>query len=220
MNATRCFGKKVHIKMMTKDSKMRDNMDEIPSGGVGIKVMSKIADQLSYTRTSDSRNCLFILKYYQHLSGIVPSQHSTKSGFLKRSSDVLKSFNWLQKQRNFESERSSNQQNHKISLQVKTDLKAVDRVLCWIDQLEHLPIPEAVFHQCKLATIEGFTNAVRHAHKHLPVETPIELEITVFNNRIEIKIWDCGKPFDFNAKLQEKLQETSPFSLNDLEFML
>jgi serine/threonine-protein kinase RsbW len=68
--------------------------------------------------------------------------------------------------------------------------------------------------------IEGFTNAVRHAHKNLPRETPIELEITVFNERLEIKIWDSGKPFDFKAKLKEELPEKSPFSLNDLEFML
>jgi serine/threonine-protein kinase RsbW len=50
--------------MMTKDSSMRDNIDEFPSGGVGIKIIGKIADELSYTRTSDSRNCLFIVKYY------------------------------------------------------------------------------------------------------------------------------------------------------------
>jgi len=43
---------------------MRDNIDEFPSGGVGIKIIGKIADELSYTRTSDSRNCLFIVKYY------------------------------------------------------------------------------------------------------------------------------------------------------------
>ena len=46
---------------MTKDSTMRDNIDEIPSGGVGIKIIGKIADELSYTRTSDSRNSLFIV---------------------------------------------------------------------------------------------------------------------------------------------------------------
>jgi anti-sigma regulatory factor (Ser/Thr protein kinase) len=33
--------------------------------------------------------------------------------------------------------------------------------------------------------------------KICPEETPIELEITVFNERLEIEIWDWGKPFDF-----------------------
>jgi len=51
---------------------------------------------------------------------------------------------------------------------------------------------------------QALTNAVRHAHKNLPRETPIELEITVFNERLEIKIWDREEPFDFQAKLKEK----------------
>jgi serine/threonine-protein kinase RsbW len=59
---------------------MRDNIDEIPSGGVGRKILGKIAYQLSYTRTSDSRNCLFIVKYYQK-AGIVQPQHRTQARF-------------------------------------------------------------------------------------------------------------------------------------------
>jgi serine/threonine-protein kinase RsbW len=67
--------------------------------------------------------------------------------------------------------------------------------------------------------VEGFTNAVRHAHKNLPRSTPIDLEITVFNERLEIKIWDLGKPFDFKAKLKEELPEESPFSLSEGNFL-
>ncbi|MEG4999698.1 ATP-binding protein [Microcoleus sp. B4-D4] len=82
--------------------------------------------------------------------------------------------------------------------------------------IEDLPIPEAVLQQCKLATIEGFTNAVRHAHKNLPFQTPIDLEITVFNERLEVKIWDMGEPFDLQAKLLEEL----PVIWRELGFML
>ena len=183
---------------------MTDNIDEIPAGGVGIKIIGKIADELSYTPTSDGRNCLFIVKYYQP-----PSQ----AGILKRTRDVLNSFNGFEKQRNPQSDPSSNQQIQKFSLQLHTDINAVAQVLSWLEQLDPLdplPIPEAVLHQCKLAVVEGFTNAVRHAHKDLPRETPIDLEITVFNESLEIKIWDRGKPFDFQAKLKEKLLEKSP----------
>jgi serine/threonine-protein kinase RsbW len=190
--------------MMTKDSTMTDNIDEIPAGGVGIKIIGKIADELSYTPTSDGRNCLFLVKYYQPPS------------IFKRAINVLKSFNWFQKQRNPQSEPSSNQPLQKFSLQLNTDINAVAQVLSWLEQLDlldPLPIPQEVLHQCKLAVVEGFTNAVRHAHKNLPRETPIELEITVFNDRLEIKIWDRGKPFDFQAKLKEELLE-SPFSLS------
>src|SRR4028119_544517 len=95
--------------MMTKDSTMRDNKDEIPSGGVGIKIIGKIADELSYTPTSDGRNCLFLVKYYQQPE-LVPPQDSSKAGFFKRASDVLNRFNEFQKQRNPQSDPSSNQQ--------------------------------------------------------------------------------------------------------------
>jgi serine/threonine-protein kinase RsbW len=75
--------------MRTKDSKMRDNIDEIPSGGIGIKIIGKIADELSYTRTSDGRNCLFIVKYYQQPS-LVPSQPRIQDGVLKRAMGCFK----------------------------------------------------------------------------------------------------------------------------------
>jgi serine/threonine-protein kinase RsbW len=37
----------------------------------------------------------------------------------------------------------------------------------------------------------------------LPSETPIELEVTVFNDSLEMRIWDYGQPFDLEAKLSE-----------------
>jgi serine/threonine-protein kinase RsbW len=95
--------------MMTKDSTMRDNIDEIPSGGVGIKIIGKIADELSYTPTSDGRNCLFIVKYYQQPESRT-TPNSSQAGIFKRASDVLNSFNGFQKQRNPQSDPSSNQQ--------------------------------------------------------------------------------------------------------------
>jgi serine/threonine-protein kinase RsbW len=191
---------------MAEDNKMKNNMDEIPSGGIGIKVIGKIADELSYTRTSDSRNCLLIVKYYQ------PSQPDDRPGYLQRAIGVLDSFNWLSKQRDSKSDRADQQPLKKINLTLNTDLRAVTQILGRMEQLESLPVPETVLHQCKLAAIEGFTNAVRHAHKDLAEETPIELEVTVFNERLEIAIWDCGKPFDLQAKLLEELEETSPFN--------
>jgi serine/threonine-protein kinase RsbW len=206
--------------MMTKDSTMIDNIDEIPAGGVGIKIIGKIADELSYTPTSDGRNCLFIVKYYQQ-PDLVQPQPRKQTGFFKRAIDVLNSFNGFQKQRNPQSDPSSNQQIQKFSLQLQlnSDIHAVAQVLSWLEQLDPLGIPLPVLHQCKLAVVEGFTNAVRHAHKNMPRSTPIDLEITVFNERLEIKIWDRGKPFDFKAKLKEELPEESPFSLSEGNFL-
>jgi serine/threonine-protein kinase RsbW len=198
---------------------MRDN-DQIPSLGIGIKLISQIADELSYTRTSDHRNSLLIVKYFQR-PGLVTPQNGTQLGWFKQAMiDVLNSFNWLTKQLTRQLDRSSNQPLKKNTLRVNTDIKAVTQVLWWVEELENLPIPEPVLQQCKLAIIEWFTNVVHHAHKTLPVETPIELEITVFNSHLEIEIWDLGEPFNFQAKLQEELQDKNPFRLKELGFML
>ncbi len=197
-------------------------MDEI--GKIGIKIIGKIADELSYTRTSQGRNCLLIVKYFQ--PALVPHQPSTQGSIFKRAIDVLHSFNWLQEQRNPQSDPSYNQPHqplHKIKLQVSSDLKSVTQVLWWVDAvfLELLPIPEEVLQLCKLAAIEGFVHAVRHAHTNRSLETPkIELAIAVFNTRLEIEIWDWGKPFDLKTKLKEQLPEKTLFSWNDLGFTL
>ncbi|MEG4166480.1 MULTISPECIES: ATP-binding protein [unclassified Microcoleus] len=192
-------------------------IDEI--GKIGIKLIGKIADELSYTRTSEGRNCLLIVKYFQ--PALVPPQPSTQATFFKRAIDVLHSFNWLQEQRNPQSGPSYNQPLHKIKIQVSSELQAVTQVLWWVEQLELLPIPEAVLQLCKLAAIEGFAHAVRHAHTNRSLETPkIELAIAVFNKRLEIEIWDWGKPFDLKTKLKEELPEKTLFSWNDLAFTL
>jgi len=96
----------------------------------------------------------------------------------------------------------------KFQMQTETDLEALAMVLQWYDQLNNLPIPKRVWMECQLALAEGFTNAVRHAHKYLPSSTMIELEIKVFGDRLKMKIWDCGKPFDFQAQLRKFLAET------------
>jgi len=67
----------------------------------------------------------------------------------------------------------------KISFQVDSDLRSLDTVLKYFQQLEPAGIPQKDWLQCQLALAEGFTNAVRHAHRHLPPEIPIEIEIEI-----------------------------------------
>lgn len=56
--------------------------------------------------------------------------------------------------------------------------------------------------ECQLALAEGFTNAVRHAHQGQPIDVPIDLEVRVFDDRIEIRIWDRGAPFNLQERLK------------------
>lgn len=95
------------------------------------------------------------------------------------------------------------------NLQVKTDLNAVTEVLQWFEEFTSSLLPQQVGSQCQLALVEGFTNAVRHAHHDLPPTTPIDLELKIFPDFLEMRIWDHGPPFDFQAKLQSLCQEES-----------
>lgn len=88
------------------------------------------------------------------------------------------------------------------SLQVQTDLRAITQILAWLETLDHRHIPTLIWFQCQLAIAEGFTNAVRHAHKHQPPETPIRIEIDVSETALEVRIWDQGPPFDLMDQLQ------------------
>lgn len=92
-------------------------------------------------------------------------------------------------------------------LQVTTDLNAVAEVLQWFERFISPQLPEGFWGGCKLALVEGFTNVVRHAHRHLPQTTPIELELKVFEQSMEMRIWDRGDPFDLLAKLQSLSEE-------------
>jgi serine/threonine-protein kinase RsbW len=100
----------------------------------------------------------------------------------------------------------------KIYLKVNTDLNAYREVLSWFDQLNQPPIQDKkIWWQCQTLLLEGFTNIVEHAHKDLPIETPIEIEAVRSPQTIEIRIWSFGQPFD----LQKKLRETQELEDNN-----
>ncbi|NEN90029.1 MAG: ATP-binding protein [Okeania sp. SIO3H1] len=97
-------------------------------------------------------------------------------------------------------------------LQVSSDLGENDKVLSWFEQLYQLPIPKTVWLQCELALAEGFTNAARHAHRDLSRETLIDIEVTMFSDHIEIRIWDFGLPFDLAEWLKTQPAQTDIFA--------
>lgn len=104
--------------------------------------------------------------------------------------------------------------NHKIHLKVDTDLNNSAQILSWFEQINRPPISDAkIWWQCQTLLIEGFANIVEHAHKNLPVETPIELEAVRSREHIEIRIMSKGPAFD----LARKLQEVAAFEDNDQE---
>ncbi|WP_069791586.1 ATP-binding protein [Cyanobacterium sp. IPPAS B-1200] len=83
-----------------------------------------------------------------------------------------------------------------ISFVVPSDLLCLGEVLGKYEEVKPESINQRVWLECQLALAEGFTNAVRHAHKNLPPETIIEIEIIINPSNLEIKIWDQGNPFN------------------------
>lgn len=47
--------------------RMPRDLDTEAEGGRGLRLMERIADHLSYTRTGDTRNCLLIVKKFFEL---------------------------------------------------------------------------------------------------------------------------------------------------------
>lgn len=88
-------------------------------------------------------------------------------------------------------------------LRTNTDLHALAQVLTWFDQFNQPTIPHLVWLQCQLALAEGFTNAVRHAHKDCSKNTVIDIEVKVLKQALEIRIWDHGAGFDLEKTLSE-----------------
>jgi serine/threonine-protein kinase RsbW len=90
-----------------------------------------------------------------------------------------------------------------------SDPKALRGLLRWFDQFQAAPMPHKIWLQCQLALIEGFTNAIRHAHAGMAEDTPIRIQVTVSHQEINIWIWDQGPGFSFDAILDNKLADRS-----------
>ncbi|MBF2080581.1 MAG: anti-sigma regulatory factor [Synechococcales cyanobacterium T60_A2020_003] len=92
---------------------------------------------------------------------------------------------------------------HSAEFTTETRSNAVLDVLDWFVNLHPDHVSSEVWLECQTALIEGFDNAVRHAHKHLPVETPIRVNISIYQRAVAIQIWDQGHPIGFDALLQQ-----------------
>ncbi|KAF0654054.1 anti-sigma regulatory factor [Cyanobium sp. Copco_Reservoir_LC18] len=86
-------------------------------------------------------------------------------------------------------------------LTVNSDLDAIETVLGWFEQLSDPAVPPELWMQAQLALVEGFTNAVRHAHAGLDPPPPVRLSVQVTSEQFCVQILDRGAPFDFEAAL-------------------
>lgn len=100
----------------------------------------------------------------------------------------------------------------KAHLQVNSGLSELDQVLSWFSHLHQSPIPTSVWIRCQLALAEAFTNAVRHAHRELPPNASVDIEVTLLPEHLEIRVWDQGPPFDLEQKINSLSDRVDIFS--------
>ncbi len=96
---------------------------------------------------------------------------------------------------------------------VPSDLKSLDQLLMRSEKINFSGIPKQIWLEFQLALVEGFTNAVRHAHKNLTPEVLIEIQIIVFTDKIELYVWDYGNYFDLKAFMAKLPQKKHPLAL-------
>jgi serine/threonine-protein kinase RsbW len=90
----------------------------------------------------------------------------------------------------------------RYEMRTPTDIYAMAKVQQWFAAIPN--IPPKVRMQCNLVLVEIFTNVVCYAHGDLPEDTPIDLQVTVDEQGLELHIWDFGAPF--NLKREVELQ--------------
>jgi serine/threonine-protein kinase RsbW len=88
------------------------------------------------------------------------------------------------------------------TLTVPSQLEKLTQVLQWFSQFRKIYADEVFWLQCEIALVEIFTNAVRHAHQHHPIETPIEITFSLSADTLELQVWDQGEAFDLHQYLQ------------------
>jgi serine/threonine-protein kinase RsbW len=95
-----------------------------------------------------------------------------------------------------------------FQLEVQSEITALQQVLYWFERFIMPLLPKQLGWQCELVLTEAFTNAVRHAHRHLPSNTPIELEVEIDRDSLEMRVWDWGIPFDLDRHKQNLAAES------------
>ncbi|MDJ0796074.1 MAG: glycosyltransferase family 2 protein [Calothrix sp. MO_167.B12] len=86
-------------------------------------------------------------------------------------------------------------------LQVTSNVSELTSVLSWFDKLNHDLIPNDIWLALKTVLAEGFDNARDHAHKELPPETPIDIEVVIFSQSMQINICDRGPGWHWEKHL-------------------
>jgi serine/threonine-protein kinase RsbW len=88
-----------------------------------------------------------------------------------------------------------------------SNLDAMGELLEWFEQHRPGGFDDMVWIQAQTALMEGFTNAVRHAHALLEPPPLVGVTLTLVAGRLRLGIRDHGAPFDLETRLQAHAAE-------------
>ncbi len=91
-------------------------------------------------------------------------------------------------------------------LEVCSEVAALKQVLQWLEETCGDCLPSLLLRQLSIIVAEAFTNTVKYAHRDLPPDTPILLELHLHRDQVEVRIWDRGQPFNLQGYLENELQ--------------
>lgn len=75
-------------------------------------------------------------------------------------------------------------------------LEAIQNLLDWFERNRPAGLDSMLWIQAQTALVEGFTNAVRHAHGALMPPPPVQVSLTITPTHLRLWITDQGAPFD------------------------
>jgi serine/threonine-protein kinase RsbW len=83
-----------------------------------------------------------------------------------------------------------------------SNLDAMAELLEWFEQHRPGDLDDMVWIQAQTALMEGYTNAVRHAHALLEPPPLVGVTLALVAGRLRLGIRDHGAPFDLETRLQ------------------
>lgn len=93
------------------------------------------------------------------------------------------------------------------TLTVETQRENAQVALDWYDQLKQPQIPLRTWLELQTVLGEGFDNVLKYAHKELPANTPIDLELNISSHTLILQIWDRGPGLDNPDKIFKSLED-------------
>lgn len=88
-----------------------------------------------------------------------------------------------------------------------SSLDAIAEVMEWFEQKRPVGLDDMVWIQAQTALMEGFTNAVRHAHARLEPPPPVGVTLALVSGKLQLGIRDHGAPFDLEALWREQASQ-------------